>query len=74
MLTFLIVTFKQVPHFGINGMTSLSKTGAIMHTFKPQLLLEGAFNGNLLCQFVQMGYAKQPKKPIFDLGGGALVV
>ena len=55
-------------------MRLLSKSGAIMHPFEPQLSLQGEFHGKSALSVFSNGAFEETEKADFLIGGGQLVV
>ena len=71
---FKIATLNRVRRFGLNGIRSLSKPGAIMHPFEPHFSLQGAFYGKSDLSVCSNMVCEATDKYDVLIGGGQLVV
>ena len=69
-IVFFFVTLCLARRFGLNGMRSLSKPGAIMYPFEPQLSLKLASHGKSALLVCLKGACKATNKANFLIGGG----
>ena len=63
-LTFFIADLNRVRRFGLNGMRSLSKSGAKMHPFELSSCSRVHIMANWLCQFLCMPHLNNLTMPI----------